>query len=222
MIALRRVLKTTFCCIWAWLLLASAGAVYAESGRPGDEFRATAGEYQTRASRAMRAATGSQGDAANLYIKLANIYTRMAGIKRKAAELADQNRWDDIDWVPYQDLERRKDDVLALLGPQALPNQELKSGAKGFLEAASGYAEQAAVSRSAATKTQGTERAIHLKLAHIYESMSNIKRQAASAAERGKSFDWTKYEKLDERRNELTSLLALAEKGKKLGGTASN
>ena len=38
---------------------------------------------------------------------IATIYIRMADIKRQAGRLADQGRWDDIDWSEYEALDAK-------------------------------------------------------------------------------------------------------------------
>ena len=38
---------------------------------------------------------------------IATIYIRMADIKRQAGSLADQGRWDDIDWSEYEALDAK-------------------------------------------------------------------------------------------------------------------
>jgi len=88
--------------------------VYAENkgGRPGDEFRETAKGYEDNASRAVRQATSTRGPVVNHYLELSSIYREMATIKRHAANLADHNRWDDINWDRYKQLEIRRDELL--------------------------------------------------------------------------------------------------------------
>lgn len=61
----------------------------------GDDFRSTANQYQSKAAKYR-----SQGKS-----QVAALYTRLAAIKRNAASLADQNRWDEIDWSEYHTIE---------------------------------------------------------------------------------------------------------------------
>ncbi len=60
----------------------------------GDDFRQTAMEYEVQAQKIR-----DEGDNA-----LADIYDRLADIKYEAAELADEGRWDEIDWTEYEAL----------------------------------------------------------------------------------------------------------------------
>lgn len=63
-------------------------------GNGGDDFRQTAMEYEAQ-SQKMRD-EGNDDDA--------EIYDRLAEIKYEAAELADEGRWDEIDWTEYHAL----------------------------------------------------------------------------------------------------------------------
>ncbi len=73
--------------------------VYAEGkgGNGGDGFRNTAFEYDGKAQHYRQKGKSN----------IASVYVRMAAIKRHAAKLADQGRWDDIDWSEYHQLEER-------------------------------------------------------------------------------------------------------------------
>jgi len=80
------------------LLLTTTG--YAEDydkGHGGDGFRETAMNYENRAKK-----YEEKG-----FSDIASIYTRMAEIKRHAGSLADQGRWDDIDWSEYEELDEK-------------------------------------------------------------------------------------------------------------------
>jgi hypothetical protein len=61
----------------------------------GDGFRETAQEYEELADESLD--NGDSGTAA--------IYNRLAEIKYEAAALADEGRWDDIDWTEYHELQ---------------------------------------------------------------------------------------------------------------------
>lgn len=65
--------------------------------RGGDGFRETAMSYEDRAKKYDEKGMSD----------IATIYIRMAEIKRHAGSLADQDRWDDIDWSEYEVLEER-------------------------------------------------------------------------------------------------------------------
>ena len=69
----------------------------------GDEFRATALAFEKKAKL-------FKGNARS---GISAIYSRQAEIKRNAATLADQGRWDEIDWSEYQANENK---LRALMG----------------------------------------------------------------------------------------------------------
>jgi hypothetical protein len=60
-------------------------------GAGGDEFRATAAEY---ASKAQKARSQGQDD-------IAALYYQQASIKTNAAALADKGQWSEVDWTEY-------------------------------------------------------------------------------------------------------------------------
>ncbi|PCJ56598.1 MAG: hypothetical protein COA79_18195 [Planctomycetota bacterium] len=61
--------------------------------KPGDAFRSAADEYENKAKDA--------GKAGNK--ELEKLYNRQAEIKRKAAKLGDDNKWNEIDWKEYHE-----------------------------------------------------------------------------------------------------------------------
>ena len=63
----------------------------------GDDFRKTAMEYENRASKYEQKGMSD----------IAGIYNRMAEIKRHAGALADQGKWDKIDWSEYEELDAK-------------------------------------------------------------------------------------------------------------------
>lgn len=65
--------------------------------RAGDVFRQTAAEHNLLAK--MYKKEGREG--------LAELYKRMAQIKSDAARFADRGRWDFIDWLEYEEIERK-------------------------------------------------------------------------------------------------------------------
>ena len=79
---------------FALLATASSGAIAGEEVNGGDDFRQAAMEYREDAEFARE--SGMTEDAA--------IYDRLADIKLEAAELADEGRWDEIDWSEYHEL----------------------------------------------------------------------------------------------------------------------
>ena len=75
-------------------ILSMSGAVFAGDVANGDEFRQGAEDYQARATLAR--SEGQEEEAA--------MYDRLAEIKLDAASLADEGRWDEIDWTEYYEL----------------------------------------------------------------------------------------------------------------------
>jgi len=68
---------------------------YAETdGHGGDGFRKTAIEYDAKYE--------MYRDKENM--EIADAYHRLAEIKRNAGKLADENKWDDIDWTEYHQI----------------------------------------------------------------------------------------------------------------------
>lgn len=63
----------------------------ADGAAGGDEFRATAAEY---ASKAQQASYQGLDD-------IAALYYQQASIKTNAAELADKGQWSEVDWTQY-------------------------------------------------------------------------------------------------------------------------
>jgi hypothetical protein len=95
MIANRSILLPSF--ILTLLLTTTGFAEDYDKGHGGDGFRETAMNYEYRAKK--YEAKGMSD--------IASIYTRMAEIKRHAGSLADQGRWDDIDWSEYEKLDEK-------------------------------------------------------------------------------------------------------------------
>jgi hypothetical protein len=80
------------------LLLSTTGfAEDNDEGHGGDGFREAAINYEYRAKKYDEKGMSD----------IATIYTRMAEIKRQAGSLADQGRWDDIDWSEYEELDEK-------------------------------------------------------------------------------------------------------------------
>jgi hypothetical protein len=78
------------------ITLSLSSYVMAEgSGKGGDEFRKTAEKYDAKTDKYRNKGMG----------EVADLYKRQAEIKRHAAGLADDNRWDDIDWTEYHENE---------------------------------------------------------------------------------------------------------------------
>ena len=77
------------------LLLFSLPALAEIKSSGGDEFRKTAAKYTQKAK--LHKDKGHH--------ELAEVYQRMSEIKIDAAKLGDANRWDEIDWAEYHQLE---------------------------------------------------------------------------------------------------------------------
>ena len=87
----------------------------AATGLPGDDFRRAAEAYEHEAADAVEHAAASQGEAIGRYMQFAAVSREMAGIKRRAASLADVDRWDKITWDDHHALERRRNAILETL-----------------------------------------------------------------------------------------------------------
>ncbi|OMH30789.1 hypothetical protein [Motiliproteus sp. MSK22-1] len=74
--------------------------------QPGDDFRQTANRYMEKSNQAFGKARSSQGETRKNYQRMGFLYEEMAAIKRRAARLADKNRWQDISWERYHSLEK--------------------------------------------------------------------------------------------------------------------
>ena len=85
--------------ILATLLISSCFifTAQAKGAAGGNGFRKAAVKYDVQAKNALR-----QGQR-----QIHQAYKRMADIKRNAAKLADQNKWNDIDWTEYHMLEKK-------------------------------------------------------------------------------------------------------------------
>ncbi len=90
-------MKKTLCRLLMLGLFTAANVQAEGDHNGGDEFRNTAVEYDRQAAKYREKG----------HPPVAKIYDRMAEIKRHAAELADQGKWDDIDWSEYHRLEHR-------------------------------------------------------------------------------------------------------------------
>ena len=95
MVSNRLISLTSF--ILALFLTTSGFAEDNDDGNGGDGFRETAIEYEDQAKKYDEKGMSD----------IATIYTRMAEIKRHAGSLADQGRWDDIDWSEYEELDEK-------------------------------------------------------------------------------------------------------------------
>lgn len=188
--------------------------------KPGDAFRKAAVDYDGKASKAVKAATRTEGKAIGRYLELSSIYREMAGIKRDAAEKADQGRWDDIHWDRYHALEKRRDVLTGQVdGTQARSQKADKKASRhkpssdhGFAAAGDKYMDQARAARDQSRHANGTQKQVYQDLSHIYEQMADMKYAAAKAAQQGKGYDWSHYHELAAQRDQLKSKLYPAKK----------
>jgi len=94
------------------LMILSTGFLFAEGnkaeGKGGDQFRKAAEEYDAKAQK---------------YYEM-SIYTKkLAEIKRKAADLADAGKWDEIKWDEYHKI---KEKIAAIHSNDGNKHQESK------------------------------------------------------------------------------------------------
>ena len=86
----------------ALIMIFSTTAMAKGDTHGGDDFRQTAKECDTEASKFR-----NKG-----YHELASLYDCLAAIKRNAAKLADEGRWDDLDWTEYYRVEGKIEKLL--------------------------------------------------------------------------------------------------------------
>lgn len=181
------------------------------SGMPGDEFRKTAMDYEDNAAKAVKEATHAQGENIRRYLEVSSVYREMAAIKRNAASLGDQGRWDDISWDRYHELEAQRDELMQHLDwsyTRQQANQKKVHGNKtlpesGFTQAAKKYEEQAREAQGHAKQATGAQRDSFNRLAGIYQQMAGIKYEAAQASSQGKGYDWSRYHELETQRDQI-------------------
>jgi hypothetical protein len=188
------------------ILLLTNGLSLAEAGKglPGDEFRRTAADYEDNAAKAVKEATNTRGENVSRYLELSSIYREMAQIKRRAAKLADQGKWNDVKWERYHQLESRRDQLLGQVNWSHTRKQAASKKGKdnsGLSSAAKEYERQAEEARREAEHARGPVKSMYMELSGIYEEMAAIKYQAAD--ERGQDFNWSKYKRLEYRRDKL-------------------
>ncbi|MDX8398616.1 MAG: hypothetical protein R8K20_00020 [Gallionellaceae bacterium] len=74
-----------------------------EGKNAGNSFRQAAIEYAHKADKYR-----NKG-----YSDIAKIYTRLAEIKRNAGKLADESKWEELDWTEYEKLKARVEELIA-------------------------------------------------------------------------------------------------------------
>lgn len=199
-------------------------------GKAGDEFRQAAEEYEDNYEKAIKQAAHAEGQAIGRYLELARTYKEMARIKKNAANLADEGKWDDIHWGRYRELEKTRDRLMPKVDWASARTVKSKAHGKDktykkdnhkdreqhpdndFLKAAREYQQQAKEARKMAGKTSGDQRAMYEKLSATYIQMAAIKRDAANAARPGNDYDWSRYHKLSAQRDQLENRIRRAGK----------
>jgi len=83
-------MKIKITCITILLVTISFVSLSEGNSKGGDGFRATAKQYELKAQ---------------AHRDKAKAYSRMAEIKREAASLADAEKWSEIDWAEYYELD---------------------------------------------------------------------------------------------------------------------
>ena len=79
------------------LTLSSMLMAEGKKGNAGDDFRKAGVEYEVKAKKSLE-----KGEA-----ERSKIYFRLAAIKKNAAKLADEGKWDDISWDEYYELKNK-------------------------------------------------------------------------------------------------------------------
>lgn len=87
------------------LIMSMSTLLMAENkkGKGGDDFRAAGVAYEQKAKVSL-----DKGNA-----EASKIYYRLAAIKKNAAKLADEGKWDAISWDEYHELTKKLDKVKA-------------------------------------------------------------------------------------------------------------
>ena len=180
------------------------GAATFAEGLPGDNFRHAASEYDAKATDAVERATASDGKTVGRYLQLTTIYREMAGVKRRSALLADAERWEQITWDEYAALERRRDTIIDTLDGDPVG---LSGPREPYEYAAVEYRQHARDARTHGARAKGAEQAIYRELATVFSQMAAIKDHAASAVRNGDNINWSRYEALSERQQQLNYML---------------
>ena len=185
-------------------------AVHAGSStdkRAGDEFRQAASEYSQLAQQSRLRRNSSSGDDTAKYQRLTLIFDEMARIKRRAGELADQGQWSAISWDRYEKLSHERNQIQS-----SLSHRDKASAGQGLLVAAKQYEIEAVAAQQEAKKHTGSKHDLYKQLASLYNEMAYIKRTAAEGSPGGQGFDWSRYQELNQRKDDISSLLRLLTK----------
>lgn len=157
-------------------MILSTHVIAEGKSRGGNEFRHTASKYDAKAAKYR--AKGMND--------VAELYARQAEIKRSAAELGDENRWNEIDWSEYHENEKQiNEKVRQAKKTTHKKKKKNKKGGDEFRHAASKYDTKAEKYR-----TKGMN-----DVADLYDRQAEIKRNAAEMGDdnRWNEIDWTEY-----------------------------
>gem|GEM_PF-4634131 len=201
-------MRTLYAVITCGPLLLMNGVGYAQDKveQAGDDFRRAATSHEDNAKKAAMEATKTRGERVGHYLKLASIYRDMALIKHEAAAMADENRWDDINWDRYYELESQRDQLMAKVGwdySKEHSDNVREGGNNAFIAQARMYEKEAKSAREEARQIDGPAKHMFMELSGVYEEMAGIKYKAGSAANIGNDYDLSHYQVLEERRDQL-------------------
>lgn len=84
------------------MLFGSSSAMAEGKSKGGDEFRATAMEYEEKSLKFKNKGMP----------EVAKLYARQAEIKNEAARMGDEGRWNEIDWDEYHANEGKINDLI--------------------------------------------------------------------------------------------------------------
>ncbi len=169
------------------LIFSLSTQVFAEgNGKGGDEFRKTAESYDKKSDKYR-----AQG-----MTELAALYSRQAEIKRMAAAMGDDGRWNEIDWNEYHKNEGLiNQKVNQAKNEHKRKKKVSKKGGDEFRKTAETYVKKSEMYR-AKGKTE---------VASLYSRQADIKHNAALLADEGlwDEIDWTEYYANETRINKL-------------------
>ena len=158
------------------------------SGKGGDDFRKTAASYEEK----------SEKYRAKGMTEVANLYSRQAEIKREAAAMGDEGRWDEINWSEYHKNEGLINEKVNQTNNKHESEKKLsKKGGDEFRKTAESYDNNSEMYRAKGK----------IEIASLYSRQADIKHKAAKLADDGlwDEIDWTEYYANEARINRLTN-----------------
>ncbi len=168
------------------LTLSLSSYVVAEGkSKGGDDFRKAAKKYEAKSEKYDRKGMD----------EVSGLYARQAEIKRDAADLADEGRWDDIDWDEYHQNEGK---IYELTKHKLKSHKKAKAKSKGgddFRKAAKKYE-----AKSEKYDAKGMD-----EVSNLYGRQAEIKHSAAELADEGRwdDINWDEYYANEGKINEL-------------------